>query len=711
MNAYLFRALVAVASVIFVSMSRADDAPPRPLVYWSAEPVMPGATAMIQGAGFTKDIKITLSDDAEKQHQVSVPVLDVTDTSLRFIVPNTFVAGRYDVRLESGAGQTLYALNASQPWCHQADFGQQAAPGGWIRLIGRCLSFPGSTPSIELRQSGRTWPLHLGVVTPWSIEAAINSGTPPGSYEIWSNNASADANGWVNAGSIEVVAQNSIWKSDVFDVTAFGAKPDDEIDDSEAFTKALDAIRKNNGGILQFPRGRFRLTGSFALPPNVLIRGAGTELTHLVWADTEQPPEALLSSATGEFGIANLSLYASNYRNGLIVQAPKGQAIAKNVRINSVRVRFTPLSVKGLKADSIEQRAAALSKSAVFNIFADNVQVVDCDFAWPTNVGLSVQGTDIVCCRNVAHADRGGWCPVGGGRRAIVEMNDFTGVTTGITRGAEVYFARNKVAHMYSGFREGFTTDGAFGGPGMLKQPQIQGTNIEFVSKVGRSESAAVPGVVRVIEGRGAGQYRMIRSYKNNHIEIDHPFDIAPDDTSILFASNAMMRQILFQNDMEDTGIAAQFYGGSLDCVLAENRCARSGGFRAWGNETCWYVQMLGNHIAEGYGTIGPEANAGSSALHVVGPYLTRNGDLFKGTTARGIVLRDNRLDNNSSIVLRGAIHDVLVERNVIRHSPLGIVGDLWQRQQGVLLRNNRFDDVDTPYQPVDAKYRRIDSN
>jgi hypothetical protein len=81
----------------------------------------------------------------------------------------------------------------------------------------------------------------------------------------------------------------------------------------------------------------------------------------------------------------------------------------------------------------------------------------------------------------------------------------------------------------------------------------------------------------------------------------------------------------------------------------------------------------------------------------------------FTGTTARGIVLRRNELHNNATITLRAAIHDVLIENNILRHSAKGIVGDLWQRQSGVLLRRNAFEDVTVPYEPVDAGYLKIE--
>ena len=43
----------------------------------------------------------------------------------------------------------------------------------------------------------------------------------------------------------------------VFDVTAFGAKPDDDASDKEAIRKAIKAAENNGGGIVFFPKGRF----------------------------------------------------------------------------------------------------------------------------------------------------------------------------------------------------------------------------------------------------------------------------------------------------------------------------------------------------------------------------------------------------------------------------------------------------------------------
>lgn len=689
--------LIFLFLVSLISLSVGDEMG-GPTIYWSAEPVMPGEAAMLQGAGFSEDATIRLQLD---DRTADVPVLDANDRSLRFVLPKDWPTEAVQCEINTGSGKLQYTLNSPQPWWCQADEGRRATAGGWIQVCGRCLHMTGEA-KLELRGRQAIYSLNIKDPCMWSLLAELPDDVPVGDYELWVNNGSA----WSMVDQIAVAKPVRPWLANVVHIDATA---DDGEDDSEALRNALADVATRGGGVVQFPRGRFRLTGEFSLPPNVVLRGAGMALTHLMWEDADTPPEAFFSSTTGGVVMEDLSLYAMNYNVGLRVKSEKGEPIPQYVRIRRVRVRFTPLSVKGLAPEAIQARLAALGRSAVFQIFANDAQVVDCDLAWTKSVGFAVQGYDIVCVGNQAHAEQGGWCPVGGGRRAIVENNRFTGVTTGITRGAEVFFARNKVAHMYHGFREGFTTDGAFGGPGLLKEAVVTGREIQHAGATARTDPAHIPATVRVIDGTGAGQWRWVERFENKRIVMDRPFDVPVDETSLFYVGNGMARHVLFGNEWSDTGIAAQFYGGGLDCVMADNSSARSGGFRVWGNETAWYMQMLGNRIVEGYGTAGPELNGGTSALHVVGPYLTRNNIRFTGTTVRGVVMRHNRLENNADIILRAAIHDVLIENNTIEHSAKGIVGDLWQRQKGVLLRGNSYQDVSTPYEPVEAGYLKVE--
>ena len=69
----------------------------------------------------------------------------------------------------------------------------------------------------------------------------------------------------------------------VFDVTTFGAKPNDDISDKIAIQKAIDAANKNGSGIVFFPKGRFLVnedgdeTNSITSKKSTIIfRGSGS---------------------------------------------------------------------------------------------------------------------------------------------------------------------------------------------------------------------------------------------------------------------------------------------------------------------------------------------------------------------------------------------------------------------------------------------------
>jgi hypothetical protein len=70
----------------------------------------------------------------------------------------------------------------------------------------------------------------------------------------------------------------------IFNVTDFGAVPNDGIDDGLAIRSALFAIASNNGGRLNFPEGEFQVGGEagfqgLTIPPNTTITGAGSGVT------------------------------------------------------------------------------------------------------------------------------------------------------------------------------------------------------------------------------------------------------------------------------------------------------------------------------------------------------------------------------------------------------------------------------------------------
>ena len=81
----------------------AADAPSRPMgplvLYWSAEPVMPGEAAMLQGSGFDAVTQIELQN---ADQSAVVPVLHANERSLRFVMASAKASPR-TARLEARA--------------------------------------------------------------------------------------------------------------------------------------------------------------------------------------------------------------------------------------------------------------------------------------------------------------------------------------------------------------------------------------------------------------------------------------------------------------------------------------------------------------------------------------------------------------------------------------------------------------------------------
>jgi Domain of unknown function (DUF4955)/Pectate lyase superfamily protein len=86
----------------------------------------------------------------------------------------------------------------------------------------------------------------------------------------------------------------------IFDVTAFGAIPNDTLSDKVAIQKAIDAANQNGSGIVFFPKGRFLVNVKNDSPNpiasrggNIILRGSGSGVngTELFMGVTLQPED------------------------------------------------------------------------------------------------------------------------------------------------------------------------------------------------------------------------------------------------------------------------------------------------------------------------------------------------------------------------------------------------------------------------------------
>jgi hypothetical protein len=702
----MMRWLVAVGMMLCVSAALAG-----PTIFWASDPVGPDETVLLLGDGFadTATVEMARLDDAPAKAPPALPLvvskwtpvkpLQASRQCVKAAIPSAFKPGVYAVRVRQGAdASTPWLVNAPTPWWVQGDEGQRATPGGWLRVFGKCLGM-GSTPQVVLQRPGmQPVVLKAAKADCWALAVALPPTLVPGSYFVFVYNGWGGTAGVREAGTFTIVPPVA-WKPDVFAIAPTAEGPEAE----QAIREALAQAKENGGGIVQLPRGTLDLAGPLEIPPGTILRGAGIGLTSLYIKNTETPPEAWISGT--DFGIQDLQIFCFNYRR-VIADTPASERL----RIERVRLRAVPDASRPRMLKSTKETLAAI------HLQGRNFRVTDCDI-YCRKPGFD-EGRVIVTGPWGFAAGRGPYygvisdCILRGHmfgcenlKGMIFERNRIEGVCCSSTTywnnfSQDVYVASNHIQHVYGGDREIMTFDA--GGGAYSGKAVADGTKLTLAADPVFKDYAPTPhtdyrgAAGYILDGTGAGQYRFVTANEGRNWEVDQPWTVAPDDTSVFSIVPYRGRNMFVNNTFLDGG-AMQMYGSAADIIVAGNKGARIDGFftwglnpHGWGWQPAWTCQFLDNELTEGSGY---GARIWGNAFF--GVATSNNNEQYAGPLARGNVFRRNVLQSDSYVRIEGNTRDTLVEGCTIKHSPTGIrVGET---ATGTVLRHNRFEDVAKP--------------
>jgi hypothetical protein len=682
----------------------------QPTITWASDPVRPDETVVIQGGGFSPGAvaEIARLDDAPVgvpgktiptlKFWLKVTPLQVSDHSLKFVYPKTWGAGVIVCRVVS-EGQTSLpvTINAPDVWWQQGDQGDKASPGGWVRIFGKCLSLGGT--QVALEAGGKWLTLKPKKADMWAVAVPLPASLPAGDYPVYVHNGCGGGFGWRAAGTL-TVALPTLWKSEVFNVRDFGTDAD------KAVQAALAKVKENGGGVIYFPRGRYSLSTPLDLPPGTVLKGEGMGLVSLVWPEVtiDKVPPAFIKGS--HFGIQDLTIYATNHH--AVVQFNDD---ADGVFLHRVRIRANCYFMIESYAKPFRGRQGPVSHldtGAIIQARGRNFEVTDCDFYCSAQVFWASRVRCGIIARN--RFNYGSRCHgLENVDRVIFEDNDIRGCNL-VAMGNDIstfwtnycrnlYYAHNYIAHIYGADREMMTLD-AGGGAYFGKIASAEGTHLTLAADPTYKNYEPVchtdwtGGAVQILAGTGAGQWRAVAKNNAREWDVDRPWDILPDSTSVISIAPHRGRHLFIGNTYEDGG-AFQLYGAALDTIVAENKGARMSGFFAWGLnphgwgwQPCFNCQFLDNEIIEG--------NAFGREGAFIGAFTSDTNDTFPGPLARTLIFRRNVLNNNSRMRLHATLDNVLIEHSRISHAEEGIV--LNGPIADVLLRDNTFEDVAKPY-------------
>jgi parallel beta-helix repeat protein len=740
------------------------------LVIWHSQPVKPGQTVLLYGDALA-DVNITAYrlDDAEPglpsepiapdtppvQSSLAKPLklIQPRQHAVKAVLPSELQPGVFAMQVRSDTRAQTVLINSPQIWWARGAETMKAHPGGEIRVFGLCLGWAGirqplaGVPPLKVAtkiflKGPTTIAIMASEADLYSARALLPPDMPAGDYDVWLHNGCGGPEGWGKSPQKLVVAKPDSWPTTEFNVLRHGARGDGKTDETDAVQKTLDKAGQAGGGIVYFPPGEYRFSRTLVIPRRVIVRGANKETTLLYWMNPHF--QLIRSVIRGEchFGLENLTIWYVGAQYGInnMAEVDKrsggGNVLYNlenrpahwqegNIVMRNLVVRWQPYVgrpgwgqlndrlelYRRLNASSLD----AAGKGVAVWLCGRDIRIEDCDImsgGFPLLFSFFSDGS--VVRNNKLHIGSGGLVWASRGRQCIWENNQMLGGETsraGWSTKANPYYDQNyvrgnTVSWAQTADYEIFGSDGS--SPvyyGAIKD--VTGTKVTLAKKVRGWNWEAGGHLVFVLHGKGKGQARWVIDGNDNSIEIDHPWTIPLDETSLIGINHSLRQWLIVGNRFAD-GNSMQLYGLSYEILFAENELERVGGseeaslrFLGFqhvegpeGTEPSYFSQMLGNR-ASGLRLDSRRFQSGGSAIELHGGDSPREApapSLMNGSVLRGNLVRSGPIRITTGAVPTLRAEDILIEDNTVTESAEGIyIGD---KTAGIALRNNRMDGV-----------------
>lgn len=661
------------------------------------------------------------------------------------------------MRVKSGDREQEVRVNAPEVWWARGADKLVAEPGGGIRVFGLGLGWagvrealagepPGSPRTRLVLQGPATVELMATEADLYSARATLPTDVAPGEYEVWVHNGCGGPSGWGRCPQRLTVRPAEPWPTTLHNVLREGALGDGKADDTDAVQGVLDRVGREGGGIVYLPPGEYRFSRTLFIPRRVLVRGAGAEATLMYWTNPHFEPMRGVIRGECHFGLEKLTVWYVGAQYGINNMAETdrrpggGNALYSlenrpahwqegDIVLRGVVVRWQPyvgrpgwgqlddrLSLyRKLNAPSLD----SAGKGVAVWLCGRDIRIEDCDImsgGFPLLFSFFSDGS--VVRNNTLHIGSGGLVWAARGRQCIWENNRMLGGETsraGWSTKANPYYDQNYVRGNTVAFSQ--TADYEIFGS--------DGSSPVYYGAVARSEGVRLtlakpprrwnwePGghLVFVLKGKGRGQARWVVDASESSVEIDHPWDIPLDATSVVGINHSLRQWLVVGNRFAD-GNSMQMYGLSHEVVFAENELERVGGSEEAslrfigfqhvegleGTEPSYFCQMLGNR-AGGARLDARRFQSGGNALELIGG--DPPGEDPSPCLMTAAVLRGNHVRSGSIRLWTGGsfptlrAEDIVIEGNHVSDAAEGLfVGG---RSAGVLLRGNQMERVRLP--------------
>ena len=671
--------------------------------------------------------------DSEKA--VKADILQKTEYSVKFTIPEDFKDGVYAVKLtgrEGYASQILYLNNPEIDYT-VGDEGDIATAGGYIRVIGNNIA-----PNQETTKNGEKQISELKAVlvhengaetqvtvdsvqSDYSIKLAVPDTVSNGTYELWIYNGYGDSTSWGKPATVVIGnSPKDSWSKQIFNVKDFGATGDKDQNATPHIVNALTAASENTdengnkiGGIVYLPKGVYTLRHSISIPANVTLLGEDMQLTNIVWQPDQWRQGELLPyviSVKDNVEIKNISFYGT--RIGSFIQTYG----SKNFYMENCRTDFNPYSGPATETSVGCPGTGIYSHTELWNMAhletqkykfvninenTKNVQL--------KNVELSKEGKQNTLWSehvyylqlDTVHLENN-WSQV------WMDYSIWENCTTDENClgfwGNGVYSQNNTLQNVEGNNRELFVADLGpdITGTKIVQTDDPSGTEYKFLNTKSHSTDKLKGYQLYVSEGQGNGQVRHIVSNEGYTFKIDKPFTVATNRNSTIVVRKSRNNDFFVGNTYYN-GACGGYYSGFSNVIYDSNHFDRVGNIYNWAYDydVNWYLTIQRNIYTDPYHrhVTGMDDHSGFTRVTV------QTHTSFYQPAARVLVYRDNdfgefRLELGATSV--NSIMDCIIENNSFENVKKAVVmthsNNSTADHDGIYIKGNTYLDVDTPY-------------
>lgn len=559
------------------------------------------------------------------------------------------------------AFQTSPVFNPDEAWIVNRPrldwhFPYHCHPGGERVLLGRNLvathHYPrkdrdhpvsfggllkGKTKVVACRKGTKPFiPLKVTVSSAYEAHITLPADLPPGHYEIYTHNGLGGTLGWSEPLPVEVKAAEA-WPDDVFEVDRYVGKCRKNVD--AGIDKALKAITRNKGGILQFSARVYGIGKTLVVPPRTVVRGAGKDRTLLRLPAKEGPkPPFVAITGDRDFAVEDLRIIGvhaptlicaprfapDSFDEAFLMKRVWHECRASGVRISRCHLEQIPFWHEMRRKD--KDHLARVAKSLYMGpqgLGVEMYQAVmihgdDCLIEGNTILGgghavcldrsqgirvsgnvlkAGPAGTALFFASKLTWPDNPalGGAPVRGNycNRAMVDGNEITtyserarNLLSFIFGGERLHVVRNHIHGIQpTNDAEALLThlwSARWSSASLRMTGPLTG---EILDPEGELANECIEdGAVDIVGGRGVGQVRRILKREGNRIELDCPWRADPDTTSqVVFTAPPPFHRVnLVDNRIVSQAVNIIVWGVSNDVMIDGNYTADGPGISVW---------------------------------------------------------------------------------------------------------------------------------